>query len=199
MKRSLLTAGMVASIALIGMVRDATAAVGDSINFDMVRSAGAASCLSHNARGRVTISDLGTVQNMHVEVVDLPPSTQFTVFLLQVPNKPFGLVWYQGDVLTNKHGRGVGDFAGIFSIETFINGPGVAPAPAIFPDNATSNPETAPIQVYHMGMWFADPQDAVKAGCPATVTPFDGDHEAGIQVLNTSNFPDGKGPLLQLQ
>jgi hypothetical protein len=31
------------------------------------------------------------------------------------------------------------------------------------------------------------------------VTPFDGDHQAGIQVLNTSNFPDGHGPLLKLQ
>jgi hypothetical protein len=48
-------------------------------------------------------------------------------------------------------------------------------------------------------MWFADPADAVKAGCPGTVTPFDGDHNAGIQVLNTSNFPDNHGPLLNLQ
>ena len=68
-----------------------------------------------------------------------------------------------------------------------------------FPDKATMNPETAPIEVYHLGIWFADPNDAVKAGCPATVTPFDGDHEAGIQVLNTSNFPDAKGPLFHLE
>jgi hypothetical protein len=198
MKKSIWVAVTAMFIGLTGTVQNASAAVGDSIRFKMVRSGGASGCLSHYAHGRVTISDLGTVQNMHVEVYDLPPSTEFTVFLLQVPNKPFGLVWYQGDVLTDKYGRGVGDFAGIFSKETFINGPGVAPAPPIFPDNATSNPETAPIQIYHMGMWFADPQDAVKAGCPATVTPFDGDHEAGIQVLNTSNYPDAAGPLLKL-
>jgi hypothetical protein len=30
------------------------------------------------------------------------------------------------------------------------------------------------------------------------VTPFNGDHTAGVQVLNTSNFPDLAGPLRQL-
>ena len=62
-----------------------------------------------------------------------------------------------------------------------------------------SNPATPPVQTYHLGIWFADPADAVKAGCPATVTPFDGDHNAGIQVLNTGNYPDTRGPLLNLQ
>jgi hypothetical protein len=39
----------------------------------------------------------------------------------------------------------------------------------------------------------------VKTGCAGNITPFDGDHQAGIQVLNTSNFPDGQGPLFNLQ
>ena len=51
------------------------------------------------------------------------------------------------------------------------------------------------VELDHLGMWFADPADAVSAGCPDTVTPFDGDHEAGIQVLNTSDFADDNGPL----
>jgi len=29
-----------------------------------------------------------------------------------------------------------------------------------------------------------------NAGCPADVTPFNCEHNAGIQVLNTSNFAD---------
>jgi len=37
------------------------------------------------------------------------------------------------------------------------------------------------------------------ATCPGTVTPFDGDHQAGIQVLNTTNFPDARGPLFAIQ
>jgi hypothetical protein len=31
------------------------------------------------------------------------------------------------------------------------------------------------------------------------VTPFKGEHNAGVQVLNTSNFPKEEGPLSQLQ
>ena len=199
MKKTILTVALATAMACLGMVPRAAAAAGDSIRFNLVPSAGAASCLSPTARGVVTVSDLGPVQNMHVEVSGLPANTEFATFLLQVPNKPFGLVWYQGDIVTNKHGRGIGDFTGIFSQETFINAPGVAPAPAVFPDNATSNPATAPIQIYHLGMWFADANDAANAGCPNTVTPFDGDHQAGIQVLNTSNFADDRGPLRGLK
>jgi len=175
------------------------AAAGDSISFRMVLSAGAASCLSPGAYGLVTVSDLGPVQNMHVEVFHLPPKTEFALFVIQVPNKPFGLSWYQGDIETNSLGHGVADVTGIFSKETFILAPGVAPAPVVFPDNASSNPATPPVQTYHLGIWFADPADAGKAGCLATVTPFDGDHNAGIQVLNTGNYPDTHGPLRNLQ
>jgi hypothetical protein len=57
------------------------------------------------------------------------------------------------------------------------------------------NPATGPIQMYHLGLWFNDPNDATKAGCPGNVTPFNGEHDAGIQVLNTSNFPALSGPL----
>jgi len=32
----------------------------------------------------------------------------------------------------------------------------------LFPD-ATSNPVTAPLQMYHLGLWFDNPQDAAKA------------------------------------
>lgn len=200
--RSLPTAMAIAMV-VIGMFSASADAQkknsGTSIIFRMVRSAGAASCLSEDARGRVTVSNSNSGQNLHIEVSKLPKNTSFTFFVIQVPHPPFGLAWYQGDIDTDENGRGVGDFAGIFSIETFIVAPGVAPAPKVFPDNATSNPQTAPVELYHLGVWFADPQDAKKAGCPDSVTPFDGDHEAGIQVLNTSNFPDDHGPLRSLE
>lgn len=199
MKTKYLFATLASAMALTALVPSASAAAGDSTRFQLARSPGAVGCLPANARGHVTISDLGPAQNLHIEVFDLPPSTDFTTFVVQVPNKPFGLAWYQGDITTDKFGRGVGDFTGIFSVETFIVAPGVAPAPKIFPDNATSNPATAPVELYHLGMWFADPKQAQAAGCGNAVTPFDGDHEAGIQVLNTSNFADDHGPLLNLR
>src|SRR6266853_3479289 len=188
MKSILLAVAMAAVAGLTGITPRANAATGDSITFNLKVSAGAAACLATNASGRVTISDLGPVQNMHVEVFSLPPKTEFATFLLQVPKSPFGLAWYQGDIVTNAEGKGVGDFVGIFRKETFIQAPGVAPAPAVFFDNATSNPATRPIQIYHLGIWFADATEAGNANCPSTATNFDGDHQAGIQVLNTSNF-----------
>jgi len=198
MKNTVLALTMAVAAGFTGMAPRANAATGDSNTFSLRVSAGAAACLP-TVSGRVTISDLGPVQNMHVEVFNLPPKTEFATFLLQVPKSPFGLVWYQGDIVTNGDGRGVGDFTGIFSKETFIQAPGVATAPVVFPDNASSNPATRPVQIYHMGIWFADATEAGNAGCPNTPTNFDGDHQAGIQVLNTSNFPDGHGPLLNLQ
>jgi hypothetical protein len=182
MKMKCLFSTLAIAIALSAFVPSAVAAPGDNINFNMVRSAGAASCLNVNARGRVTISDLGPVQNMHVEVFALPPKTDFTLFVITTPNAPFVPAWYQGDITTNEQGRGVVDVTGILDDETFI-----------------LNPGPVAVQMDHLGIWFADPNDATKAGCAGTVTPFDGDHNAGIQVLNTSNFPDNHGPLLNIQ
>jgi len=178
MKKFLAVIAMgVAGLATIA--QPAHAAAGDSISFNMAR-ADAATCLSEKARGHVTISDLGEVQNMHMELFNLTPNTEFTAFIIQHATFPFGLGWYQGDIKTDKYGFGVADFTGIFNDETFI----------------VSDP---PVQMDHVGIWFADPADSVKFGCPDLVTPFDGDHEAGILVLSTSNFPDDKGPLLRLK
>lgn len=175
------TIAVAAAIGSVGMVPVAQAAADDSTVFGMVRSAGAY-CVNAGARGRVTISDMGQVQNLHVEVSKLPPNKDFTIFVITTPNAPFVPAWYQGDLTTDKSGNGVADMTGIFSDETFI-----------------LNPGPVGVTMSHLGMWFADPAQAVAAGCPGTVTPFDGDREAGIQVLNTSNFPDARGPLRRIQ
>ena len=169
----------------------------ESFTFDMIVSAGAKACLP-NASGRVTITPVGSVEIMDVSVEGLPPSSEFDFFVIQVPKSPFGISWYQGDIETDKHGRGHQHFVGRFSIETFSVAPGSAPAPVVFngpfPD-ASLNPPFNPIQMYHLGLWFGSSEAAGAAGCPATVTPFNGEHNAGIQVLNTSNFADDQGPL----
>ena len=184
MKNALLTVAMAATAGLLGIVPSANAAAGDSTTFNMVKSAGAASCLKATARGQVTISDVGSVQNMHIQVFGLPPNTEFALFVINTPTAPFTPAWYQGDITTNASGKGVVDVTGIFSDETFILNPGT---PAV------------PTQLAHLGIWFADPVAASNAGCPDTTTPFDGDHNAGIQVLNTSNFAADKGPLFRIK
>src|SRR5437867_6540756 len=185
MNRRLLAASLAFSVAicLIGIVPLAKAAAGDNTSYILTELAGAVPCLDAAAIGRGTISDLGPVQNMHVEVSKLPANTEFTLFVINTPNAPFVPAWYQGDLKTNAIGKGVLDVTGIFSDETFILNPGV---PAV------------PVNLFHLGIWFADPADAVTAGCPGTVTPFDGDHNAGIQVLHTTNFTDSLGPLSRI-
>jgi hypothetical protein len=167
----------------------------DHISFKMVA---ANPCLP-DAKAKVQIISDGEAEDMFVVATGLPPNTAFDFFVIQVPKAPFGLSWYQGDMQSDDDGDAVQHFRGRFSIETFIVAPGSAPAPKVFDDNATTNPATPPVQIYHLGLWFNSPTDAQNAGCPNTVTPFNGEHNAGIQVLNTSNFPDDQGPLINLR
>ena len=169
-----------------------------SPGFNMVVSAGAKTCLP-NATATVKVRSAGPVDIMDVTVQGLPANTDFDFFVIQVPKAPFGVAWYQGDIVTDKNGRGHQQFVGRFNVETFAFAQGSAPAPVVFtggvlPD-ASLNPPFNPIQMYHLGLWFDSPVAAGKAGCPATNTPFNGEHNAGLQVLNTSNFPDDHGPL----
>lgn len=156
--------------------------------FDMAVSAAAAACVP-NAQGHVTIKQSGANQRMQVRVNGLPPNTEFALFVLQTPTGPFGMSWYQGDIVTDENGSGSQQFFGIFSSELFVFAPATRAAPQTDPGiDATTNPVTAPVHTYHLGLWFSDPTDASNAGCPGTPTPFEGNHQAGIQVLNTSNF-----------
>jgi hypothetical protein len=162
-----------------------------------------ATCIP-KAYARVTIEKFQENQHMHVEVAGLPANLGFDVFVIQVPAAPFGLSWYQGDISTNAKGYGVADFVGVFDNETFSVAPGKpvpAPTPHTslpFPD-ASVNPVTPPVHQFHIGIWFDSPKAAQKAGCPTTVTPFNGDHTAGIQAFNTSQFGVLNGPLGQIK
>jgi hypothetical protein len=200
-----LGAGVVAlAVVLVASLAGTGAAASKHIQFRMVRSSGAvtAGCIPH-ARARVTITSHGAVEVMRVRARGLPKNTDFDLFVIQVPNAPFGLSWYQGDLQTNGHGRANGVFIGRFNTETFIVAPGSAPAPVVhnqppFPD-ASTNPATAPVHEFHLGLWFNSPADADAAGCGNTVTPFNGTHNAGVQALSTRNFGDLTGPLSHLK
>jgi hypothetical protein len=173
-------------------------AISDGISFDMVVSQTTRTCLPA-AKAQVNVMPSGTAEDMFISATGLPPKTDFDFFVIQVPNAPFGLAWYQGGFKTNDKGNAVQHFRGRFSIKSFIVAPGIAAAPLVrnnppFP-NAAQNEATGWAQTYHLGLWFNAPTDAQNAGCPNTVTPFNGEHNAGIQVLNTSNYPDDSGPL----
>ncbi|MEI2644601.1 MAG: hypothetical protein V9G64_01935 [Candidatus Competibacter sp.] len=199
MKSIFTTGAAVAALAASSAINVARAS--EDIRFDLTPSGGVRQCLP-NARGEVSIDAGESAELMSVKVEGLPANTAFDVFVIQVPTLPFGLSWYQGDLTTNAKGKGKARFVGRFNIETFIVAPNVAPAPVVhetpIPD-ADANPPTGPVHTYHLGLWFNSPADARAAGCADTVTPFNGEHNAGIQVLNTGSFPDDQGPLAQLR
>jgi hypothetical protein len=201
MKRYALIAAAVATLA-------SARAEAQTIQFKMTVSEGAAACLEQKKDiepwAEVTVHSFGNFENMEVVTYNLPKNTDFDFFIIQVPNAPFGTAWYMGDISTDSTGTGVGVFFGRFSSETFIISQGATPAPNEFPDPPAVVPEqtagiaTNPVQMYHLGLWFDTPADAEKAGCSNKATPFNGEHNAGIQVLNTATFPNLSGPLISI-
>jgi hypothetical protein len=203
-RRMLLALGVAVVMAALAA---GTALAVDSASFRMVRSSNAvaADCL-RGATGQVTINSLGPVESMRVELDGLPPNREFDLFVIQQPNAPFGLSWYQGDLETDADGHAEQRFLGRFSIETFTVAPGSVAAPVVhedgpFPD-ASSNPAFAPVHQYHLGLWFGTAGAARAAGCTGDQlvrTPFNGVHRAGVQALSTRQFGALNGPLRQIQ
>ena len=180
----------------------ASSATPPDASFVMPRSATAraADCLP-DAKAQVKITKLGNVEQMVVSAHGLAPNTEYDLFVIQAANAPFGLSWYQGDMDANADGEASGTFVGRFSQETFTVAPGTTAAPVVHEapiKDASSNPATAPVHQYHLGLWFNDPAAAAAAGCGGAVTPFNGDHHAGVQVLSTRQFPALSGPLRQV-
>jgi hypothetical protein len=169
------------------------------LRFQLQRSTAVttAGCLV-GASASVSVKQAGQVEHMTINAHNLVPNSEYDVFIIQVPNAPFGVSWYQGDLESDANGDAIGHYAGRFNVETFAVAPNVAPAPVVFPGDGSQNVASAPIHEYHVGVWFGSPATAVKAGCPNTVTPFNGEHNAGIQALSTKQFGDLNGPLRQL-
>ena len=191
--------GLAAALACGGLSAPPAHAAG-SFDFDLVRSAALPAGCATNAKASVKLSTLGFTEKLTISVSGLAPNTQMDFFVIQVPGAPFGISWYLGDLDADGTGKVTKTFVSRLSIETFAVAPGVAPAPVTFKGDANQNPAFAPVQTYHLGAWFNSPKDAAKNGstCPSTVTPFNGEHTAGVQVINSGNFK-GLGPLSRIK
>ena len=119
-------------------------------HFRMVRTPGV-TCLPH-AQGNVTIVRGAQNDTMTISVHGLPAKTGFDLFVIQTPNKPFGVAWYQSDLQTDRHGEGTVVVKGIFNIETFTVD--TDPAHAV-----------APTHQFHLGLWFNNPAKPFNLGC----------------------------------
>lgn len=171
----------------------------NTLKFNMVPTNAAIKACLPKASAEVKVTGAKNNQRMTVEVYGLAPDTDYDFFITQVPHAKFGLAWYQSDLHTNHKGEGEATVRGIFSEETFT----------VSQDTVTTlgrenKPQTGAtfgaVNMYHLGLWFNDPQVPFHLGCEPgatapVVTPFNGEQHAGIQVLNTSNFDDNDGPL----
>jgi hypothetical protein len=204
MKSAKILALLIASAAFLPIQANA-GVIPETQTFPLTKSKGPAASCPFTPWGKVTDHTFGTFENLEVVVHGLPANTDFVIFNIQIPNAPFGLAWYNGDILTDETGTGVINLVGRFSKGTFIVSQKALPSANIFPSPPAVLPQSKtgaqvdPVQIYHLGIWFNDHNDAIKAGCPGNQTPFTSNHDAGIQILNTGTFPDNAGPLLQIQ
>jgi len=165
----------------------ARSATASSFSFGLKPSSSAISACLPKAGGHVTITPGKLNDTMKVNLHGMPPNTGFDLFVIQQPTAPFGVSWYQSDIQANDNGFGSATVRGIFDNETFSVSPG-------------GTTTFAPTHQYHLGVWFNDPNVPFNLGCEpgATtkiVTPFNGEQNAGIQVVNTAQFPADAGPL----
>ena len=157
-----------------------------SFSFKLVASPNLAACLPQ-AGGNATITTGSLNDTMKVSIHGMPANAGFDLFVIQQPLAPFGVSWYQTDVQANQDGTGSATVRGVFDVETFSVSPG-------------GTTTFAPTHQYHLGLWFNDPSVPFNLGCEPgastpIVTPFNGEQHAGVQVLNTSEFPASAGPL----
>jgi len=162
-------------------------ATAQTFSFRLKPSSPAITACLPKAGGHVTITTRSLNDTMKVSLHGMPANTGFDLFVIQQPTAPFGVSWYQSDIQTNDNGFGSATVRGIFDAETFSVSPG-------------GTTTFAPTHQYHLGVWFNDPNVPFNLGCEPgatmpSVTPFNGEQHAGIQVVNTAQFPVNAGPL----
>jgi len=116
-----------------------------------------------------------------VDVANMPPDITFTVFFIELANKPFGHVQYVADLHTRNDGSGEISFQCI----TLVAFAADASNPGVSQDQSG---QASGVQLEHMGMWFSSLQDAQKVLNNNTLkgTPFDGGNpplHAGPQAM----------------
>ncbi len=137
------------------------------------------------AQGVVTIVQgnpaVSLFDTVTVDVQHMPPDTTFTIFFIELANKPFGHVQYVADLHTRDDGTGDVTFQTI----TLVAFAADARDPGTSKDQSG---DASGIQLEHLGMWFSSLQDAQKILGDNTLkgTPFDGGSpalHAGPQAL----------------
>src|SRR5205085_10889765 len=138
------------------------------------------------ATGVVTIAQgnpqVSLFDSVTVDVAHMPPDITFTIFFIELANKPFGHVEYVADLHTRSDGSGEASFQAI----TLVAFAADNRTPAVTSQDQSG--AASGIQLEHMGMWFSSLQDAQKVlgNSSLTGTIFDGGNpplHAGPQAM----------------
>jgi hypothetical protein len=146
-------------------------------SFTLTPQGAIAECLP-DATARVVVfptEDVRGVDTLALKAQGLPPSTEFAVFLTELPGPPFGAVEYIGDFGTNAKGTG------FLRVDTIVD--------EAFASTLVDGTRVRK-ELNHMVIWFANPEDDDFCFGPGggVTTPFDGDGVAGVTVLSSASF-----------
>jgi hypothetical protein len=166
---------------LVAVALPSSADDSEEIEFELVPSSPEIAACFPDLRAEVEIeleTETKGRDEFELKVEGAPANQELTVFLLEIPNAPFGAAQYSGDVITNDQGNGKNEFELIVEeafASTLVDGTRVR------------------AELNHVGFWFADPaaDDVCFGPGGGAVTPFDGDNEASVQIMNSANFLTG--------
>jgi hypothetical protein len=171
----------------------------DETKFKLVKTKGLAPTCAPHATARAELETLGFAEKLTIWVEGFKPGTPLVLFALQVPNFPFGLGWYLSDLEVGANGKVSKTIITRLNDETFAVAIGKAPAPQPHGHaDGSTNPVFKPVHTFHLGIWFDSVEAGAANGCVGGPTPFNGDHTAGVQVLNTGTFGNKVGPLSKI-
>jgi hypothetical protein len=172
----------------------------DEIHFELHPSPKFVSCLarfpgdaSHPPSAQVTVVRGSLNDALTLRGQNIKPGLKFDLFTIQRSNllangtpdprfTNFGLAWYQSDLQADHEGAMHVVVRTILLDDIF----------GFDPDASV-----APINTFHVGFWFDNPQDAEACGFdPTKPTPFNGEHRAGPDaMISVPDARTGLGPL----
>ena len=188
-----LALGSLMSLSAIAYPLQAKADV-NSVQFEMYPNAQFLPCLAKpglQPKVHVTVVRGELNDHLNIQLEGFKEGVKFDMFSIenspQLPDgkldpnfqKKFGLAWYQTDLE-----------------------PGATSLKTIFLDQIFGVDDAVglkPVNTFHLGFWFNNPQDAVACGFDASQpTPFNGEHKAGPLAFVTRQIvgrPAKLGPL----
>ena len=175
----------------------------DEISFDLVPNPAVIDCLRANSnetpRAKATVTRGKLNDTLILDLDGFKPGLAFDLFTVQrspfladgtsdpafknIFKGSFGLAWYQSDIQIGKHSDD-----GHVRIKTIL-------LDQIFGFDPDAG--LAPLNTFHVGFWFNNPNSAKKCGFdPTHPTPFNGEHKAGpVAMISVPDAQTNLGPL----